>query len=88
MTTKDNLIKHELIGLDVKLVSGNNTQIIGINGTIMDETRSMFTLKTNNGLRQIPKYFNSWQFKLGPEHVTVDGKRLAKRSFERLVAKQ
>lgn len=87
MITKDNLVRHELIGLDVQLVDGSNPQIIGKNGTIINETRSMFTLKTKNGIRNVPKNLNSWKFKID-EGVTVDGKLLTKRPFERLVIKQ
>ncbi len=88
MITVDNLTKHELIGLDVKLVNGHNSQIIGINGTIMDETRSMFTLKTKNGMKQLPKEFNLWKFKVNNEYTTIDGSKIIKRSFERLGMKQ
>ncbi|NIP62469.1 MAG: ribonuclease P protein subunit [Nitrosopumilaceae archaeon] len=87
MITKDNLVRHELVGLDVQLVDGSNPQIIGINGTIINETRYMFTLKTKKGIKNVPKNFNSWKFKID-EDVTVDGKLLTKRPFERLVIKQ
>lgn len=88
MITKDNLAKHEFTGLDVSLVKGNNPEITGVNGTIIDETKSMFTLNTKNGIKCLPKNFNLWEFNVGGNSIAIDGKRLEKRPFERLVIKQ
>ena len=46
MITTTNITSHEFIGLNTKIVESSNPQIIGLNGIIIDETKSMFTLNT------------------------------------------
>jgi len=42
MITKENIISHELIGLKTEIIDSSNKEILGLNGTIIDETKSMF----------------------------------------------
>ena len=39
MITAENITSHELIGLRTEIVESSNSQIIGLNGTITDETK-------------------------------------------------
>ena len=87
MITKDNIYQHEFIGLDSKITQSSNTQLIGLNGTITDETKSMFTLNTKNGIKSIPKANSLWRFSLKDGEVVLEGKKIAKRSFDRLGGK-
>jgi len=85
MITIDNIVAHEMIGLETKILKSNNSQIIGISGKIVDETKNMFTINTKNGLKQIPKVHSKWFFSLNEHRVVLEGKQLAKRSYERIV---
>ncbi len=87
MITKENLLIHELIGLEVTVVKSNNEQTIGISGKVIDETKSMFFLNTINGIKKIPKENTDWKFTFGKDESIVNGNLLAKRPQERLGGK-
>ena len=44
MITAENITQHEFIGLNTQITDSTNSEIIGLNGTIINETKSMFTL--------------------------------------------
>jgi len=58
MITVDTISRHEFIGLETKIINSSNSQVIGLNGTIINETKSMFTLNTQKGMKMIPKSTN------------------------------
>jgi len=87
MITPENLLIHELIGLDTVVVNSNNEQIIGVSGKIIDETKSMFFLDTKNGIKKIPKEITDWEFSFENNKSIVNGRLLAKRPQERLGGK-
>ncbi len=87
MITMENISTHEIIGLNAEITNSSNNQIIGLAGKIVDETKSMFTLNTKDGLKMIPKKQNTWKFFSEGEEFTFSGNHLEKRSFDRLGAK-
>lgn len=87
MITAENIASHELIGLRTEIVESSNPQIIGLNGTIIDETKSMITINTVNGTKMISKSNNSWKFLIDDKDVVLNGSKIAKRSFDRIGAK-
>jgi len=84
MITTENILSHEIIGLEAKIVESSNSQIIGLNGTVVYETKSMFTINTKEGFKKIPKNWNKWKFTLNDNFVEIDGKSLTKRPQDRL----
>ena len=84
MITVDNLHVHEMIGLKTEIVKSSNSQMLGVNGIIIDETKNMFVLDTNLGIKNIPKDINTWKFSLSNEHKEIEGASLTKRPYERL----
>ena len=38
MITVDTISRHEFIGLETKIINSSNPQVIGLNGTIINET--------------------------------------------------
>jgi ribonuclease P protein subunit POP4 len=88
MITSDNIRSHEFIGLDTEIVQSTNPQVIGLNGRIINETKSMFTINTENGVKSIAKSTNDWKFSIQNKDVIVDGSKIAKRPFDRLGGKQ
>ena len=64
MITIDTIARHEFIGLDTKIINSSNPQVVGLNGTIINETKSMFTLNTEKGTKMIPKLTNDWGFSI------------------------
>jgi len=87
MITAENIASHELIGLRTEIVESSNPQIIGLNGTIIDETKSMITINTINGTKMIAKSNNSWKFSVDNKEIVLNGSKIAKRPFDRIGAK-
>jgi len=87
MITADNILAHEFIGLHTEITQSTNPQVIGLNGRIMDETKSMFKINTENGMKSITKSTNSWKFSVQNKDVIVEGSKITKRPFDRIGAK-
>jgi len=81
---KDEILKAELIGKHVKVVDAENKGLIGIEGTIVDETRNTLKVETNNGEKTLVKD----QVTITMEHkgntFEVNGKLLVNRPEERI----
>lgn len=87
MITSENIFIHEMIGLKTEICGSPNHQIIGLNGIIVDETKSMLILNTMNGFKMIPKKQNTWKFYSENQEITLDGSLLEKRAYDRLGTK-
>jgi ribonuclease P protein subunit POP4 len=87
MITTENITRHELIGLEITILESNNSQVVGLHGKIIDETKSMFTLETSTGIKHMPKVNSMWKFNLNGVTSIVDGKSISKRSYERMGVK-
>ncbi len=70
-----NIIHHELIGLDIRVVDSTNSSLNGIEGRIIDETKNMFKVETDDLEKMIPKSSSSFIFTISSSHQTNDGKR-------------
>ena len=84
MITEKNIINHEFIGLDTEIVESSNSQLIGLNGRIMDETKSMIRINTEKGIKSIAKSENNWKFSINNKDIIVKGSKIAKRPSDRL----
>lgn len=69
--TPQNIIHHELIGLDTQVVDSTNRSLIGIEGRIVNETKNLLTIETDAREKNIPKSCSSFKFTI----PSVDGKR-------------
>ena len=87
MITIDNITSHEFIGLHTEITQSSNPQIIGLNGSIVDETKSMFKINTKNGTKSIAKSENSWKFSIENKDIVIEGSKIAKRPFDRIGGK-
>lgn len=87
MINSENIIQHEFIGLETKITDSSNPQLIGLNGTIANETKSMFTIKTKKGLKKIPKNHSIWAFSTDENEAKLDGLKIQKRPHERIGVK-
>ena len=84
MITTDNISSHEFIGLDTEIIQSTNPQVVGLNGRIINETKSMFTINTERGSKSIVKSTNSWKFSIEGKDIVIEGNRIAKRAFDRI----
>ena len=87
MITADNIRSHEFIGLNTEIIQSTNSQVIGLNGRIINETKSMFTINTEKGTKSIAKSTNNWKFSIQNKDFILDGSKIAKRPFDRIGGK-
>jgi len=79
-----NLIRHELIGLNVKIVRDSNPCNLNISGTVVDETRNTLTIMQNSVQKMISKNNTLFQFNLPSKDVQVEGVNLIGRPEDRV----
>lgn len=84
MITPENIIIHELVGLYTTVIQSNDLGIVGISGKVVDETKHMFVLDTENGIKKIAKENSLWKFSLANADALVSGDLLAKKPWERI----
>ena len=74
MISSRNVLRHELIGLDVLVSGATNTGQKGLSGRIIDETRNLLVLETPTGIKRIQKMHSIFRVSLpGRELVEIDG---------------
>jgi ribonuclease P protein subunit POP4 len=87
MITPQNVLRHELIGLDVLVTGASNPAQVGISGLIVDETRNMLSIQTAMGLKRIAKKMAVFRLSL-PDGtiVEVQGSALVNAPERRITA--
>jgi len=83
--TSQNLLKHEIIGLDTRVAGSTNKQLVGLKGRIIDETRNTITILDGKRKQIVPKDVAVLRIRL-PDGtwVEVDGKKLVGRPEDRV----
>jgi len=85
MIAPENILRHELIGLNVRIVHSPSRSLRGKSGTIVNESRNMLTISKKGRKVLIPKNVATFRFKLADGRlVDVDGIRLLGRPENRL----
>lgn len=84
-----NILRHELIGLDVKIGKSTDPTQKGLKGKVIDETYNTLKIETNKGKeRTIPKKNSLFIFTLpNKTKVQVEGKLLVSRPEDRIKKK-
>ncbi len=83
--TPQNLLRHELIGLEAEVVGSPNGSLIGLEGRIIDETKRTLVLSVDGKRKVVPKDVAILRLKLPDGRlVEVDGKRLLGRPEDRI----
>ena len=86
--TPTNLVRHELIGLKVKVVKSSEKTQKGLTGVVIDETYNMLKLETKKGEKAVVKSNCVFIFTLPDKtKVQVDGKVLVGRPEDRIKKK-
>lgn len=87
MITPYNILRHELIGLPVRVVSASHDGY-KCSGMVVDETRDTIKIKTDAGLKTLPKACITLEATLPRgEVVRIDGKLLVSRPEDRIKKK-
>jgi len=86
--TPQNILRHELIGLTVKVNEASDPTLKGIRGTVVDETKNTLKIIAATRTVAIPKNIAIFQFML-PSGTLVDvvGSRLVASPENRLKTK-
>ena len=86
--TAQNIIRHELIGLNVKVNEATDPTLKGFRGTVVDETKNTLKITAATRTVAIPKKIATFRFKL-PSGTLVDvvGSRLVASPENRLKTK-
>jgi len=53
--TPETLTRHELVGLDVRVVSAANPDVIGLEGTVVTETMQQLGIETESRVSHVSK---------------------------------
>ncbi len=76
---------HEWIGLKVRIISAADPNHKGVTGIVEDETRNMFTIRTDDRTVKVPKEKSSFLLELpSRENVTVEGNSVRHRPEDRV----
>ena len=74
MISSRNVLRHEMIGLDVLVSGSTNPGQRGLSGRIIDETRNLLVIETPKGVKRIAKVHNTFRVSLpSRELVEIDG---------------
>jgi len=87
--TPKNVVRHELIGLQVKIEKSSDSTQKGLKGKVIDETYNILKIETKEGREKtIPKKNCIFIFTLpNKTKVQVDGKLLVSRPEDRIKKK-
>lgn len=86
--TDKNLIRHELIGLDVEVVRDRNPCNASISGRVVDETRNTLIIRKGERERRVAKRTAVFKFSLpNGAVVDVEGPALVGRPEDRVKRK-
>lgn len=78
------LARDELIGRDVRVAVSNDPTLVGLTGTIVDETMKTLSIEAGGARHIVGKIGQTFAFNLEGEDVLLDGKAIAYRPEDRI----
>ncbi|MBU5678572.1 MAG: ribonuclease P protein subunit [Candidatus Aenigmarchaeota archaeon] len=84
MRNPRNILLHELIGLECKVIGSKNKNHLGIKGRIIDETKNLIILETKKGIKKISKKGAIFRLKLENGIVEILGNDILARPEDRI----
>jgi ribonuclease P protein subunit POP4 len=87
MITPQNILRHEIIGLNAKITSSTHKGYESV-GVIIGETKNTIKVGTQSGIKTVPKDCIELELNLpGGETVRLDGRLMISRPEERIKKK-
>jgi ribonuclease P protein subunit POP4 len=85
MITRNNLLYSTFIGLPVEIAGSSQRKLVGVKGTVVDETKNLIVIEKADGKEiKVPKVSSTFRFTLdNGETMDVEGSRIAFRPYER-----
>ncbi len=84
MITPKNILRHELIGLDVEITDSSDPTLKDLKGRIVDETKKTLKIEADGKRKIIPKNICTFRFIVESSPVEVQGKALVGRPQDRI----
>jgi len=85
MITGRNLIRHELIGLNVEIIDSSNKFHIGIKGMVVNETKNLLIIEMKKGLKGVQKKGTKFVFTIpNGRKFKLNGTRIIARPEDRI----
>ena len=85
MIVTPEIVQHEFVGCETKVVKSTNRNLVGIAGKVIDETRNTFTLYRDGEQKVVIKDTAVFDFTMSDGTVVeIDGKVIMGRPEERL----
>ncbi|MCX8154007.1 MAG: ribonuclease P protein component 1 [Candidatus Bathyarchaeota archaeon] len=85
MKVTPDIIRHEFIGTEMKIVKSPHAGYTGLKGMVIDETKNTFTILHKGKLKQVIKNMAVFHFKFPDATVVeIDGNLLVGRPEDRL----
>ena len=78
------ILRHELIGLDIEVAASANKSLVGIKGKIIDETRNTLRLRCGEKVLTIMKNAIVFRTSIGGRLVEIDGHLIMGRPEDRI----
>ncbi len=79
-----NIVLSELIGLRCRIVSSLDRKEVGIDGTVIDETKNTLVIETPGGTKRVSKKISTFKFYSEGKSFTVKGEEICFRPHERI----
>lgn len=76
MPIEKNLLRRELAGLEAEVLDCSNKSCVGIKGIVLDETKNMIVIETENGEKIIQKKGTVFMLAMENKKIKVDGNLL------------
>ena len=86
MRTPKNILRHEFIGLECRVVGSDNKDHIGLKGRIVNETMKTIVIKDKEK-KVIPKKGTLFRVQLKDQKVDIDGNYVISRPEDRIKKK-
>jgi ribonuclease P protein subunit POP4 len=84
--TPENIIRHELIGLEAEVLQDRNPCNVNTRGTVIDETQNTLVID-DGGAKRIVKKNAVFKFRLDCKSVEVEGWAISGRPEDRVKRK-
>ena len=85
MKVTPDIIRHEFIGTEGKIAKSPHADYVGLNGTVIDETKNTFTLLHKGKAKSVVKNSAVFNFKFSDGTIVeIDGKLLVGRPEDRV----
>ena len=84
MKGAEEILADELIGLYAEVVESTDRRKVGIKGKVIDETMKTLRIKTDRGIKTVPKAECVFVFEYRGKRIRVDGRLLVARPEDRI----